>query len=358
MFMNAQKVSPRQSRICPAGQIGVQRKAFTLIELLVVIAIIAVLIALLLPAVQQAREAARRTQCKNNLKQLGLGLHNYHDTANTFPPGWIGQSTGPYSGFGWNTMLLPYIDQAPLYNILSTNSVPNMLTGLAANTTTATQKTTDTSINALRCPTDSGSQTAVTPPTGTIVQFGRSNYPGVCGFNPNLQGISTNWGLAPTTGTPTASQLMGSMWVNQTTVAWGGIFGENTKKGLRDMSDGSSNAIVVGERYTPAESSSGQAATIAGDTIWAGTPLTSSPTSGSWLQALVVGECTTSINFGTKTGGGGSPRIDTAGFGSLHTGGGHFLMGDGSVRFINENIDMNTYRALSRIADGSTIGDF
>src|SRR5579872_2965569 len=94
------------------------RRGFTLIELLVVIAIIAVLIALLLPAVQQAREAARRTQCKNNLKQLGLALSNYHDiTTSTFPPGYMsGTQMGGLAGWGWTTMLLPQIDQANLYN--------------------------------------------------------------------------------------------------------------------------------------------------------------------------------------------------------------------------------------------------
>ncbi|MCB1129315.1 MAG: DUF1559 domain-containing protein, partial [Verrucomicrobiae bacterium] len=91
------------------------RRGFTLIELLVVIAIIAILIALLLPAVQQAREAARRTECKNKLKQLGLALHNYHDTFRAFPAAFYrGTTTSP--GWGWGTMILPYIDQAPLYN--------------------------------------------------------------------------------------------------------------------------------------------------------------------------------------------------------------------------------------------------
>ena len=94
-------------------------RGFTLIELLVVIAIIAILIALLLPAVQQAREAARRTQCKNNLKQLGLAFHNYHDVTKTFPYGWeLGQNLHLSS---WGLMLLPYLDQAPLYNQFNTS---------------------------------------------------------------------------------------------------------------------------------------------------------------------------------------------------------------------------------------------
>ena len=117
------------------------KRGFTLIELLVVIAIIAVLIALLLPAVQQAREAARRSQCKNNLKQLGLALHNYHGTFNVLPAGRYSLAGTTYLGHSTFTMLLPYFDQAPLYNSMNTsvgfNSAPNfgapsltILTGL------------------------------------------------------------------------------------------------------------------------------------------------------------------------------------------------------------------------------------
>lgn len=105
-----------------ASRRSAMRRGFTLIELLVVIAIIAVLIALLLPAVQQAREAARRTQCKNNLKQIGLALHNYHDAHDCFPPGQIRGWNGSFdsgNGFAWGALILPFMDQANLYNLLN-----------------------------------------------------------------------------------------------------------------------------------------------------------------------------------------------------------------------------------------------
>ncbi|MEY2725472.1 MAG: hypothetical protein RLZZ458_1339, partial [Planctomycetota bacterium] len=104
-----------------------RRRAFTLIELLVVIAIIAILVALLLPAVQQAREAARRTQCKNNLKQLGIALHNYHDTNNRFPPGafWNNPNSGRnYQQGGLLTHLLPYVEQAVMFNQIPFSNPP------------------------------------------------------------------------------------------------------------------------------------------------------------------------------------------------------------------------------------------
>jgi prepilin-type N-terminal cleavage/methylation domain-containing protein len=111
-----------------------KRRGFTLIELLVVIAIIAILIALLLPAVQQAREAARRTQCRNNLKQLGLALHNYHDNYQMFPPGNVSSSVGGW-GASWYMRILPFVDQAPLYNRLTFSGAQHGWTGALPTST-------------------------------------------------------------------------------------------------------------------------------------------------------------------------------------------------------------------------------
>lgn len=121
---------------------SLRSRGFTLIELLVVIAIIAILIALLLPAVQQAREAARRTQCKNNLKQIGLAMHNYHDIFNTLPPGYISRFpnvivSGEQGLYSWGAMILPQVEQANLYSVLNVGNTPlqtnvGLAAGLAA----------------------------------------------------------------------------------------------------------------------------------------------------------------------------------------------------------------------------------
>jgi len=345
-----------------------RRKGFTLIELLVVIAIIAILIALLLPAVQQAREAARRTQCKNNLKQIGLALHNYHDNFNTFPPGGVSSTTGgaPYQGWGWNAMILPHMDQAPLYNLINFNT--SMVANLAL-----IPNPISTNIVALRCPSDvgTGQVTAVdvsatvgtaptTNPSGGNA-FGRSNYPGVVGYSR----ATTIAGNAPPVGL-----IAGNPPTSQN---YSGIFGLNSKMGLRDMTDGSSNSVVVGERYTP-NSSGGSVSEPVGHSVWIGTPNSNldglAATLGDTAVVATVPNATPANNaLTTPAAGPGSFRINgnnngivtrgqTSGFGSLHTGGCHFLIGDGTVRFVSENIDTQTYRNLGTVNDGNTIGDF
>jgi prepilin-type N-terminal cleavage/methylation domain-containing protein len=334
-----------------------RRSGFTLIELLVVIAIIAVLIALLLPAVQQAREAARRTQCRNNLKQLGLALHNYHDNFNAFPPGWIGHTNGnvnlPFSGWGWSAMLLPGLDQAPLYNNLTNRFLTTFPYGATnGNTVIAIPAPTaleiaalNTPLPAFRCPSDTGNNllqntnvlTTGAPPGTTVAptnQFARSNYPGVVGWDSTTP---ANIGRGLVDGVVATSAL------------YRGTFGENSRVGIRDMTDGSSNTLVIGERWTIRNT----AATDAGHATWAGC-LNRGTDEG---QAATLGDSFIRINADTD-GNTATPRDNTTGFASHHVGGAHFLVGDGTVKFVSENIDLATYRWLSTINDGNVVGEW
>lgn len=330
------------------------KKGFTLIELLVVIAIIAILIALLLPAVQQAREAARRSQCKNNLKQIGLALHNYHETGGTLPPGlinttWAGSATplpAASNQFAWSLMILPFLDQAPLYKKFVTTSP---LATTAANATLAQEILT-----AYRCPSDTGEEQAEQI---AGVLMGTSNYPGNFGVG-NPQDATT----------PAINPAANMARVCQ------GIFGQNTKVRIRDIKDGTSNVFVVGERRmgrtcnpvdgTGLQSKNGTpditVGIISACTFWAGTAAD---------NAFVTIVGTTSL---------GTPQPDnipgavikiklpntlhqddtSIGFNSYHTGGAHFLLGDGTVRFITENVNENTFMNLSRRSDGNTLGGF
>src|SRR5262245_26681291 len=208
-------------------------RGFTLIELLVVIAIIAILIALLLPAVQQAREAARRTQCKNQLKQIGLALHNYHDTFNLFPYGSESAATmSPpliKNHTGW-LLLLPFIDQAPLYNTINFNLATGEWLGgtsipvaggapiLAPNAAVSAVK-----LGLLLCPSDSGRQ---------FWQFD-GTYGCVTGQN----AYRSSYGFSVYTGQP------GSLWTfePQTTR---GMFGASSNCNIRDITDGTSNTVA------------------------------------------------------------------------------------------------------------------
>jgi prepilin-type N-terminal cleavage/methylation domain-containing protein/prepilin-type processing-associated H-X9-DG protein len=322
-------------------------RGFTLIELLVVIAIIAVLVALLLPAIQQAREAARRSQCKNNLKQFGLALHNYHEMCNTLPPGWIGGNR-----WGWATFILPELDQSALFNSLSKTSGMS-LTGTSVLGFSAVMPSLimpnglQSVLPAFRCPSDNGlnvvtfplgnGYTLATTPAANTTSFGRSNYAGVVGAVVNL-------GIVP----------------NVANGLGGGAFSQNSKRGFNTFIDGLSNTFLVGERRTPSFVSNGFSG---GDTIWAGV--------GDEVSiqgiALTVGDCSfgNKLNLRSTTAPSLTSNIPYSGFSSLHTGGGHFLMGDGSVRFISENISQgpantmgSTYQNLATIADGLPLGEY
>jgi prepilin-type N-terminal cleavage/methylation domain-containing protein len=232
------------------------RLGFTLIELLVVIAIIAVLIALLLPAVQQAREAARRTQCKNNLKQLGLAWHNYHDNYNKFPPGWVTNAwpsatalTTEKGIWSWGVFILPYLDQGTLYNLVQPGTL-SLDANLAAGGSQRQALTTP--LAGFQCPSDTGpglndfsrayvssQPAAYQNDIGTYdrratsdgtdrIAIAKSNYVGVSDSNDS--------------GTPAWYVLPNGYGPGL------GIIGANTNKGIRDVIDGTSNTLIVGER--------------------------------------------------------------------------------------------------------------
>jgi len=310
-----------------------KKHGFTLIELLVVIAIIAILIALLLPAVQQAREAARRSSCKNNMKQLGLALHNYHDTHSIFPPGTIATRSGfAYTGTwcassamdsraSWTVLVLPFLENQNLYNSVNFEELfttTSNLPGVSENDAVFQKSNKN-----YQCPSDPNSSSGVN----------------------NLNYLGVQGGGASTTS-PSCSTVSGqrAFYVN-------GILFHNSNSRMRDVTDGTSNTFLVGEtRYalTPTGRSDGV------HIGWA---------SGGRLGASGAPNVLAGAQLPINSVSGHGGDHDTINqqsrlFGSFHVGGCHFTLGDGSVRFISENIDLNTYFDLAQRADGRVIGEF
>ncbi len=288
------------------NRMTLRRSAFTLIELLVVIAIIAILIALLVPAVQKVREAAARTRCQNNLKQIGLAMHNYYSTKKAFPAAFT--STGTSPGWGWAPILLPHLEQTPLYEQLKVESVPFGSGGPTPIQPTPLMKTP---LLVFRCPSDLG------PDLNTLRDnHATSNYRAVAG---------------PTTfPTFLANQDMG------------GVMFHNSKIKFEQITDGSSNTIGVGECiFDPV---SGKNATI-----WSGmrglnnstVPASISISDTMWW----VDDATATIN-GTAL----------QAFSSRHPpGGAYFLFCDGTVRFFKQGGTPSTVKFLAGRADGTIV---
>ncbi len=291
------------------------RRGFTLIELLVVIAIIAILIALLLPAVQQAREAARRTQCRNNLKQLGLAIHNYHDSNNTFPTGGFYQGAGNGTGLSWLVAILPFIDQAPLYNSFNFNAVAYTD---ATNLALALKP-----IPGYQCPSSNKLFSANSGENSGGVATSTAHYYGIMG--------PTNALNNPRTGQayPYSNAVSGHGGFGRA-----GILLRQETTRIRDITDGTSQTLMVGE-ISWNDANSYRVYTRGCD----GSPCGA-------IKNIVTGINLTPYN--------GSNNFNNVSFGSQHVGGCHFLMGDGTVQFIGQNIDFGLYVSLSTRDQGET----
>lgn len=333
-----------------------RRTGFTLIELLVVIAILAVLVALIMPAVQQAREAARRTQCLNNLKQIGLALHNYHDQYTCFPYGYNGYGvTGnpdPVNSrvYGsWPAFLLPYLEQVNPYNRISPYfgwyCTP-------ANVTTIETDLADiyaTKIPVFYCPSEAAEGVVnfawpfdtevISPDTAAI-----SSYAGCTGPNTSgdCDGASfgglpyPTFGLAGMTGLSLCNFVGAHFREDETPNSdTRGLFAQNKgRKSIKHVDDGTANTIAIGEVIFFNEDKGSHTNSLY----------------GGWTHASTAAL----INWNGAT----HPWGNASSFRSYHVGGAQFLMVDGSARFITESIDVALFGALGTISGSEVIGDF
>ncbi|MSR60248.1 MAG: DUF1559 domain-containing protein [Planctomycetaceae bacterium] len=319
---------------------------FTLIELLVVIAIIAVLIALLLPAVQQAREAARRTQCKNNLKQLGLALHNYHDTYSVLPVG----NHGFYRG-NWRVSILPYMDQAPLYNTFTFSSpgpYDSIFVGWATTFYGPNNVLSGLIVPGLNCPSSTLPKNST---LGVMNNFANAQTMDYCGIAGGVdETITPDWDPARR-GQCSAIVYAGRSCRN-------GMLPASVSKGLKDCSDGTSNTMLLGE----------QSGTVANQDIranyWGGWGGTSHGYSGLLFPQMtgceiVCGITTVRYQINANSApSGNQPWFLNTVLNSLHTGGTHGLLGDGSVRFLSENMNLATLVRVCVMNDGTVVGEY
>ena len=322
------------------------RSGFTLIELLVVIAIIAVLIALLLPAVQSAREAARRIQCVNNEKQIGLALHNYNDSFNVLPAaemGFAGLNNGPnYSAL---SMILPYMEQSTIFNAINFSQFdfnPNVSPTSDPNGTAAVAR-----INALMCPSDSYSSSG-----SQLEVYGQTNYMADMG-----SGIVWQSSLfAPNTALPMPN----------------GVFYGNSATRFAEITDGLSNTGFFGERIV-GDSSTGIISPIADVFFDPGAPLTPDDAMAQCLALDITNPANQlSMIMGVPWIDGQhitlhvtTPNTRSCGFfivnravmpaSSKHPGGSNMLFGDGSVKFLKDSISLQTYRALGTRNGGEVV---
>lgn len=343
------------------------RSGLTMLDVAVTIVILLVLAALILPRARMTGQVPHTATCKNNLKQIGLALMNYHDVHRSLPPGWIAsQEKDQSSGFGWGYHILPFFDQAPLFKKLNAKV-------RLADSETDNAKLVGTILTAYRCPADGGVDQASSMWCPVI---GVTNYLG-------------NFGVGlPSTYSSTDGEQP-KLWSGYLTQ---GIMGANSRVRIRDVKDGMSNVIFAGERRLPLKNGTDWPVNRSEgyfNSYWAGIPDVSlvnpltivatatggSPDGNSADDPLnLIGNLNAVSSpdwkrklpyFGVNRGDGGElfGKVNdttpvSAGFSSWHEGGAQVVLGDGTVRFLSENIDPIVFTNLMRRSDGETLGEF
>lgn len=320
-----------------------RRSAFTLIELLVVIAIIAILVAILLPAVQQAREAARRSTCKNNLKQLGLAMHNYHDTHSTFPQGSFGREQAIWPTRGnpnWRSLILPQLEQTNVYDQLDFETGDFRGDTLSG----ANQILRGLSMSVYLCPSSANDPFDNSENTWSNTQRALNHqYVGIQGAARPIPGIDPNRG--------TRDCQQGWSCNN-------GMLFQNGNTRMRDAIDGTSNTMMIAEQSGLTNGRNLTANYYGG---WHGSRNNTNVSGGTCNDHWQAG--TTCVRFVPnadiiQTGATDTKYRNNTVLNSYHPGGIQVLLVDGSVRFISENLDFNTLKQLAVRYDGVPIGEF
>jgi len=326
-------------------------RGFTLIELLVVIAIIAILVGLLLPAIQKVREAGNRSQCQNNLKQLGIGLQTYHDAYKKFP---VGEFNDDNRNWGWGTAVLPYIEQGAIFDQLKNDTVNFMifipggglnvaqnLVGNSADSNNtagiinlnAGQKVAGKVISTFKCPSD-------LQPDTTSGGYGVTSYLANMGHDTSNAGNWANW-TVPNGSTETGVLLQS----NDNSKTW--------PIRIAEVKDGTANTVMLGEgTITVPTASKFTLANQNNYPIWAG----GNPNNqgqGAQYNYFRVMDVNYPLNFQSPIGT-ASPMPDDRCFASQHSGGANFLFVDGTVRFMNQSVNLAAYKAAGTRNGGET----
>lgn len=310
-----------------------RKKGFTLVELLVVIAIIGILIAMLLPAVQAAREAARRISCTNNFKQIGIALHLYHDSSRCFPPGWVGYTDGQMAingstGWGWASSILEHMEQVSFSeNMLHRDLMISHLDNKIAR---------ETVFSGLRCPSDNGKDTS----TISGLTVGTSNYVGVFGGY-DLGNMSTSLDLY--------YHLL-KMAASPGGIGRGnGTFSHNSRVSFRDICDGITNTFIVGERSTIDVPNSSEVHY----STWVGHAGAGGAGGDTQFLGRFLAAAVTSPNPVPDS----DNELFRQEFASPHPGGVQFLIGDGSVRMVDDTVDQYLYRGMCTISGSEIVSE-